>query len=392
MQTPPAGYDTMVTRNRVIGSPMDANYHEERDRRSRSPRPKKRTRKTKAKSPGPDLPQPLSELTKDYTVPIKDIETFINRPAETRWQEAKTLKKTPRPMNSFMLYRSAYSERVKKFCEENNHQVISKVTGKSWPMEPKEIHDLYDHYARVEKENHMKAHPDYKFTPNKNTTLKKRRWADSDNESDVDDPDWRSSRGGTPKRPRSNRDSRQSTPYDARQPAHPMANFHPSSWHASNVGKAIPQMVPASDLHRQYYQSQVSQYVPNLEDVNMRKTIMPGHNSRVGTPLVGMPGGDHQELLQSHSHMSTPVPGEVSVDPALFYGGGHYPQYAPVDQDYQNTSNYQYGPTSAAPGVEYQYISEPAVHPGMQTLTDNRDTWEQDINAGADFEDHFRNL
>src|SRR5256885_11832666 len=131
--TPPTtGHDAGIrTRSgRALGSPLDPKIPE-MNRRSRSPKPKKSHTAAKAgKAKGPVIDQPLSELTKDYAIPVKDMAAWVNRPMETRLAEAeKKNGHVARPMNSFMLYRSAYADRVKQYCRENNHQVVSQVSG-----------------------------------------------------------------------------------------------------------------------------------------------------------------------------------------------------------------------------------------------------------------------
>ena len=354
------------------------------DRRSKSPKPPKKTRKAVSTKPKTEVINgPLSEVTKDYPVPVKNMEEWVNRSAEVRHKEAE--KKggyIARPMNSFMLYRSAYAERIKIFCKENNHQVVSQVSGASWPQEPKEIRDRYEKYASLERENHQKAHPDYKFAPNKNANTKKRKGWDSDDESeDPEDPDWRSGRSGSSKRARSDRNSARTTPFDSK-PIHPMPSFHPSSWDATNPGRPVPQMMAVSDIHGQYYQSRANQYIPQVEDVTMRKTIMP--SGRVGTPLVGMPGGTQQELLRTQSHLSTPIAGEGQLDPSLLYSEDQS-HYGPPDE-YVPATNYQYGSNNGPVAGDYhQYDTAQNFHPGMQTLTDGRETWSAGM-PGADFD------
>ncbi|KAM0796277.1 high mobility group box domain-containing protein, partial [Usnea florida] len=70
-----------------------------------------------------------------------------------------------RPSNSFILYRSAYADRARAWEKSPNHQKISSLAGESWAMEPPEIRKQYDAWAKVERENHAKAFPDYKFQP-----------------------------------------------------------------------------------------------------------------------------------------------------------------------------------------------------------------------------------
>lgn len=116
----------------------------------------------------PKLTAPLSELTKDYVdKEVRDMEKHVHRPTEVRLAEAKAKGKIARPMNSFMLYRAAYAERTKFWCLQNNHQVVSAVSGESWPMEPASVREFYNELARIERINHQKAHPGYKFSPSK---------------------------------------------------------------------------------------------------------------------------------------------------------------------------------------------------------------------------------
>ena len=88
-----------------------------------------------------------------------------------------------------MLYRSAYAERTKQWCLQNNHQVVSSVSGESWPMEPDEVRNRFDKWARTERANHQAAHPGYKFSPSKAATNKRRKadFSEEEEPSDLDD-------------------------------------------------------------------------------------------------------------------------------------------------------------------------------------------------------------
>lgn len=150
----------------------------------------KKARKQASRVQIPRLTRPLSELTAAHEhIPIKDMSTWVNRSVATRLAEnVKRGNYITRPMNSFMLYRSAYSERTKFWCAQNNHQVVSTVSGQSWPLEPRPIRDQYAEYARIERENHAAANPTYRFRPHKNKKSKKggktRRGSSSDSSDD----------------------------------------------------------------------------------------------------------------------------------------------------------------------------------------------------------------
>ncbi|KAK7543605.1 hypothetical protein IWX49DRAFT_387279 [Phyllosticta citricarpa] len=325
------------------------------------PRPskpkKKPENKTKVKTP--KLTAPLSVLTKDYDeIPVKNMEEWVNRSEEVRREEvAKRHGYITRPMNSFMLYRSAYADRTKIWCLQNNHQVVSSVSGESWPMEPPEIREHYNELARIERLNHQKAHPEYKFCPSKSaSTARKRKGFHSDDEagsqaSDVDDPDaeWAPSRRVRVDRTR-------------RQPAFDDHNFGPndhginkSSWEATNEGRPLPMALGSNDLgHNQYYQTSVQPHgASGVEDVrlhrmehasnNFRATGYPRHfaahqqpqmqqhqqllqpQHMVSQSVLGLPGGgQHHDLLQmsfgsgSGNVAGTPGPHDpAQVDPML---------------------------------------------------------------------------
>lgn len=117
------------------------------------------------------------------------MDAWVNRSAEVRRKEVeKRNGYVTRPMNSFMLYRSAYAERTKQWCLQNNHQVVSSVAGESWPLEPQEVRDQFNEWAKIERANHAAAHPEYKFSPSKSTN-KRRKEDYSDYEEDASDLD-----------------------------------------------------------------------------------------------------------------------------------------------------------------------------------------------------------
>ncbi|KAI0109672.1 hypothetical protein GGR51DRAFT_569924 [Nemania sp. FL0031] len=140
------------------------------------------------------LGAPLSELVKDITnIEDTDIQAYVNRSPEERRREVAQSKtgKVKRPMNAFMLYRKAYQNRTKEWKRlddirrkeesasegkpekgHDNHQVISQVCGMSWNMEPQELRDQYDEWAKIERNNHKLAFPDYKFAPAKSKIKK----------------------------------------------------------------------------------------------------------------------------------------------------------------------------------------------------------------------------
>ncbi|QKX60486.1 uncharacterized protein TRUGW13939_07631 [Talaromyces rugulosus] len=131
---------------------------------------RRRAKPTKVKRISiPILSQPMSVLTKNMShISVRNMRAWVTRDVETRHKEiAQKNGKIPRPMNSFLLYRSAYTERIKAWCADTNHQVVSKVSGQSWPKEPAHIREHYESLALIERDNHHKAYPNYKFMPKK---------------------------------------------------------------------------------------------------------------------------------------------------------------------------------------------------------------------------------
>ncbi|KAI1636565.1 hypothetical protein F4809DRAFT_377511 [Biscogniauxia mediterranea] len=125
-----------------------------------------------------DLEAPLSVLCQDVELadgPDVDIEEYVRRSPEQRRVEVAGSKdqKIKRPMNAFMLYRKAYQNRTKALRKQQNHQFISQVCGVGWNMEPQDLRDRFDELAKIERENHRLAFPDYKFSPTKNPAPKK---------------------------------------------------------------------------------------------------------------------------------------------------------------------------------------------------------------------------
>ncbi|OJZ80393.1 hypothetical protein ASPFODRAFT_147839 [Aspergillus luchuensis CBS 106.47] len=118
------------------------------------------------RSQNPCLPCPLSELNDGMQdIPVRDMYAWVHRPVATRRQETRQRhQRIPRPLNSFILYRMAYNDRVKHLLGQNDHQTISRLSGQSWKMEAAHIREKYKTLAEMEKQNHARAHPGYRFT------------------------------------------------------------------------------------------------------------------------------------------------------------------------------------------------------------------------------------
>ncbi|KAF2131468.1 HMG box protein [Dothidotthia symphoricarpi CBS 119687] len=290
-------------------------------RKAASPRPKAtpKTRKTKAtksdKAKTPKLTAPLSILTRElHHIPVKDMEGWVNRPADVRRREVeKRNGYITRPMNSFMLYRSAYAERAKSWCLQNNHQIVSSVAGESWPLEPQEVRDMFNNFAKTERLNHHSAHPTYKFSPSKAAAPPRKRkseWSDDDEPSDLDDGEWAPGSGRSRFRHARRFDQSISYPTNGVNVGFFEQSFGPnshgmnrSSWDMTNEGRPMPLPIQ-TDVYGQYLQT--SAY-PSLninqnfsEDSHMRRVsslVSPTQFSS-NQGLLGLPGGNANDLLQ----------------------------------------------------------------------------------------------
>jgi hypothetical protein len=260
----------------------------------------------------PDIRGALSELTKHMVhIPVKDMEAWVNRPIEVRRREvAQKNGKIARPMNSFMLYRSAYAERTKEWCAQNNHQVVSRVSGKSWPQEPPAIREKFEFFANVERDNHQKAHPEYKFAPNKTQTApRKKRPAGDDDNSDADEAGFRFLKSSPQiKRARSSEadscyESRESTPFDS-QGSILSEGFNQAAWQSYNPNGAQPMGMLLSQHDQAYYFSAHGEHADMVgsyaEDAQLSKGGFAGGQYNASATLAGLPGSIHHELLRCY--------------------------------------------------------------------------------------------
>ncbi|KAK0730596.1 hypothetical protein B0H67DRAFT_678389 [Lasiosphaeris hirsuta] len=247
----------------------------------------------------PAYDKPMSELTKDSQTPVADIGAYVNRSAEVRRREIETGKnpgRVKRPMNAFMLYRKAYQQRAKELASQHNHQVVSRVCGSSWPLEPESVRAQFKQWADTERENHQKAHPDYKFKPAKPQKQKYKdgKFGDSDG-SDLEDYDWAGRHAShtrsatrTPNDdgdddyipPRSVYSGMPSFQFGGMHGVGGLAHQNRSAFEFSNPGKPMPAPYDHRDLPGQYYETHVRNPSRHLhhgmvEDVLMRKTPSP---------------------------------------------------------------------------------------------------------------------
>lgn len=305
--------------------------------RHNSPKPKRKAaRSAKPKT----LSGPLSVLTKDMdNIPIKDTENWVNRSSEVRRQEAAKDQFIKRPSNSFILYRSAYADRARSFQKSANHQVVSSLAGESWAMEPTEIRSQYDAWAKLERENHAKAFPEYKFQPqtNKASARKRKGRGDhsEDEESDLDsDYAYNPRASGRPLKSKRTKTTYRESSYDPSGTSlddYDVPNtYHQSSHQMVNPGKPLPAALNQLG-GTQYFQTTSNlsgRYAGNgyVEDMFMQPTDVSTGYHQHSAPVIGIPGAYHHELQGDSGGLSmTGLPMPDQLDPMLAtYDQGHH--------------------------------------------------------------------
>ncbi|BGP42246.1 hypothetical protein JCM10449v2_006251 [Rhodotorula kratochvilovae] len=131
-----------------------------------------------ALSPPADLPQtPLtpSPFLPDYAPPtiVDEKPEDIVVPEHDERKPKKTRRKpaghVPRPMNSFMLYRSAQLKELGEYRDESGTKLqqadLSRLIAVKWREESAEVREGYTRRALQEKELHALRYPDYAFRP-----------------------------------------------------------------------------------------------------------------------------------------------------------------------------------------------------------------------------------
>ncbi|KAM3415281.1 hypothetical protein BST61_g8811 [Cercospora zeina] len=350
----------------------DSPFSTSKSRVSKSPAPRKREKKSKLdRSKMPKLTAPLSILTKDMDVPLKDTEAFVNRSVAERMKEVSDHNGyIKRPQNSFILYRSAYADRCKKWCELNNHQIVSSVAGESWPMESEEVRNQFDEWAKIERQHHQEAHPKYKFSPSKSANKRRKGEATEDEEepSDLDDcdPDGEY-RGGRQVRQRRHDPNVAYFPSNVGFSSHPYYDqntngYEQSHFQYANAGRPLPSNVAYDPHTGQPYHTQThtwiqaspqQQYAQNpyvYQEMHATPRIatpasLNGQQSTMGS--LGLPGGSGSEEFFSSSRTSTPQ----HYNQQQQYGGGVYGQHAyPQYQDVVDPNLQGFQLEAGAPG------------------------------------------
>lgn len=275
-----------------------------------------------------------------------------------------------RPMNSFMLYRSAYAARTKAWCHENNHQVVSSLSGESWPLEPEHIRAQFDEWAKIERQHHQQAHPDYKFSPSKaNNKRRKDELSDDEGEpSDFDaDPDGEY-RGGSRRVRQMRHDPRANyVTSNVGFETHPYYDQQPGVLVQSQnqFARPLPSQIgydqngfPHDQQASQYYQTT---YSPQMSYAYMHDM----QHQRVQTPSSLQ--GQQQSLGNFGIPQGFDETFDVSRNATPFQHQQQQQQYAPDYNPYQH----EYLPQA------YQQVSQAATPQPAAQMHDEHRAWLQ---------------
>ncbi|KAJ6163104.1 hypothetical protein N7497_003083 [Penicillium chrysogenum] len=339
------------------------------------------------------LDGPISQLTESFhSTPIKDMDAWVSRSASERQDEVRKKNgKISRPMNSFMLYRSAYAERTKRLVGANNHQIVSKIAGQGWKLEPAEVRQKYEDLAKQERDNHAATHPDYKFSPNKAAATPSRRESGSPALTPghiIDDggfSDMESDLG--------------STTYHGSAYAHSRSQSFEEAYYDSSRDSSP--FGPDSMMTTGYVH-------PSWQNTS-HPNGLPVQDMGYGSALAGLPGDSHHELLQPQlGHPSQDLPMH-DMDPRLLSNGGESsgvgamagPSYAAnpgpcptwIDETQSGFYAASSAPSMSPSTVSYAHPSmTPAYLPSMPSIENRDPSWEMPRHenmadpTGAEFE------
>lgn len=205
-------------------------------------------------------------------------------------------------------------------------------------MEPPEIRKQYDEWAKLERENHANAFPNYKFQPQTNKASarkRKERDDDSDEESDLESDYAYNPRGSgrALKSKKSKTTYRESsyTPSGTSLDDYDASNLYPHSSHQMvNPGRPLPQHLNQLGGNQYYhstsYPSERFAGHGFVEDVLMQPTDPPSGYHQQGAPVIGIPGAYHHELQNDNGELSMGMMSASNqIDPILAtFDQGHY--------------------------------------------------------------------
>lgn len=328
INTPPSTNDEGSGRLSASPSPS---WSPSPKRRGQTPRaratrpPRERARRSRKNAPARTVeggvPATPMSVTAAHLVhiPIRDMHAYAHRSAEERREEVETKNKISRPMNAFMMYRSAYAERAKALINQRNYQVVNSAIADSWAVETEEIKNHYRDMANIEKGNHQRTFPEYKFKPNRGPAVAAVAAPGSPPPTingpfmDHSSPAWSSSDLDYPNSVHDQTGSfsidpsyinRSNTPTSYQDLG--ASGYMTPSWHGY-MGSSCSTIQPSS-LH---------DGTSHAEDMHFHRSTLPAQEIKYGMSngLNGLPGGSHYDLLQPQPN--TPFSGRINPDGSL---------------------------------------------------------------------------
>ncbi|KAM0271603.1 hypothetical protein ACHAQH_009051 [Verticillium albo-atrum] len=407
--TPCRGSDVITTRSGLTIQKRSSTIKPLAARASRVEKvfTRKKKERSKASKRVDDVQQPLSELALESPhIFVADIGAYVNRSAEERLKEVETSKtpgKVKRPMNAFMLYRKAYQNLAKSLCTQNNHQVVSQVCGSGWPLEPEQIRQQFNDWAKLERLNHQEAHPGYKFTPSKPKPKARVEDEQPSDDGNLDDFDWAT--GRTVSSGRDTKARRSQGQHDA-----PPSIYHAyagaagsppvglgmsshSMYQYSNPGKPPPAPYGHGGLAPdQYYQQSVQQRHGGagfVEDVVIRRPPSPA------MAYAAPPQHDRYDMMGHFGHMqhhtggmeSLIDGGMIGTDGLPYSGSGYSDPLLDGHHRWPNPLDTGDARQDLMDGMPGGFYDDAYLDPQLQLLRGQDSSWKVEELDGS----HFNN-
>lgn len=261
------------------------------------------------------LDVPFTLIDHDWgNIPLKQVDKRATWSKEERKKQAtKKDGHISRPMNAFLLYRSAWADRCKSYFGLSNHQYVSQILGASWSMESAAVKDQWKALSTLESDNHKVHLPDYRYQPSK-PAGKRDLDSDHDDYGVDDDPDGEYMPSG-----RLARQARKQPPSAIQHPpagqygqdvyGYPV-QMNMGGWGQEHSHRPQPtqyaQMQPYPGQGGQYLQAGAHhQWQVPMEEVRMMNST-PASTYSSGHGLVGLPGGPSHDMLHV-SRTQTPM-------------------------------------------------------------------------------------
>ena len=274
-------------------------------------------------------------------------------------------------------------------------------------MEPEEVRNQFNEWAKIERANHAAAHPSYKFSPSK-ATNKKRKGEFTDDEEDASDldgdPDGEYRAGGRNVRQRRQQhhdpnDIAGYLPSNVGFSSHPYYDQQAAAYdHAQQyayTGRPLPSNAMGYDGSGIAYNPQTGTYVqtsvhqhpqyPYVQDIRGVRVPTPnslnGGNQSIGG--YGLPGGQQMSAEDLFSTSRTSTPATLQAQYNQYTQQPMYPNYHSYTPQPQQPYQQQPTPQQHQQMYEHaQYLQQAsqAIDPSLEAAL---------ASAGGQGQSHF---